>query len=320
MKLTIKNFTNSLNKNFLFENNPHVAVAVSGGPDSMCLVYLINEWNKTKKGKLIALLIDHKLREESSSECKQIKNYLMNLKINSKIFTISNTRLKKKTMAEARHNRYGKLINFCKKNNILHLFLGHHYDDNLETFLIRSVSGSNLEGLNSISYISNLNKINLIRPLLNNTKKQIVAFNKEKEIEYIIDPSNEHLKYTRVIIRNFLNKTKQIKLIKKDFDRIKNLIPPYKMMINEILIKILINIKKQKLSLSYGEFCKLDEELKEKIVEKIYTYFFGKNRNLRYSKVRSFLHEIERKKVNFYNISGLKVIKDTEFLTFSINK
>ena len=55
MTLTIKKFTNNLNKNFLFENNPHVAVAVSGGPDSMCLVYLINEWIKAKKGKLIFL-------------------------------------------------------------------------------------------------------------------------------------------------------------------------------------------------------------------------------------------------------------------------
>ncbi len=320
MTLTIKKFTNNLNKNFLFENNPHVAVAVSGGPDSMCLVYLINEWIKAKKGKLIALLIDHKLREESSYECKQIKNYLMHLQINSKIFTISNARLKKKTMAEARYNRYGQLINFCKKNKILHLFLGHHYDDNLETFLIRSVSGSNLEGLNSISYISDLNKINLIRPLLNNTKKQIIKFNKEKKIEYLKDPSNKNLKYTRVLIRNFLKQTKQIKLIKKDFNKIKNFIPPYKMMINEILIKILIKIKKQKLILSYSEFNKLDKILKEKIVEKIYTYFFGKNRSVRYSKIRSFLREIERKKVKFYNMSGLKVIKDTGFLTFSVNK
>ena len=50
-------------------------------------------------------------------------------------------------MAQARNNRFKGLINFCNKNNILHLFLGHHFDDNLETYLIRKINGSNLEGL-----------------------------------------------------------------------------------------------------------------------------------------------------------------------------
>ena len=130
MKFDKKNFFLYLNKNFLFENNPIIAVAVSGGPDSMALIYLMKEWIKSKKGKIVALLIDHKLRDESYIECKKTKNYLKTLSVNSKIIRISAKKIYKKNMHEARQNRYDKLIGFCKKQNILHLFLGHHFDDN----------------------------------------------------------------------------------------------------------------------------------------------------------------------------------------------
>ena len=56
MILNKKNFFLTLNNNFLFENKPHIAVAVSGGPDSMALAYLMKEWVSVKKGKLLAIL------------------------------------------------------------------------------------------------------------------------------------------------------------------------------------------------------------------------------------------------------------------------
>ena len=85
MKLDKKKIFSYLNKNFLFENNPIIAVAVSGGPDSMALIYLMKEWIRSKNGKIIALLVDHKLRVESYNECKQTQSYLKTLDVNSKI-------------------------------------------------------------------------------------------------------------------------------------------------------------------------------------------------------------------------------------------
>ena len=152
MKFNKKNFFLNLNNKLVFENNPIIAVAVSGGPDSMALIYLMKEWVKIKKGKVVALLIDHKLRVESYNECKKTQNYLKTLNINSKIIRVHVKKIFKKNMHEARENRYDKLINFCKSQNILHLFLGHHFDDNLETFLIRKVAGSNFEGLASMPF------------------------------------------------------------------------------------------------------------------------------------------------------------------------
>ena len=88
MKLNEKNFNNYLNTNFIFEKRPSVAVAVSGGPDSMLLSYLLNKWIKQYKGKIIALLINHGIRKESSEECNTTKKNLKKINIQSKIINV----------------------------------------------------------------------------------------------------------------------------------------------------------------------------------------------------------------------------------------
>ena len=320
MKLDKKKIFSYLNKNFLFENNPKIAVAVSGGPDSMALIYLMKEWIRSKKGKIIALLVDHKLRVESYNECKQTQSYLKTLNVNSKIIRVPAKKIYKKNMHEARQNRYDKLISFCKGQNILHLFLGHHFDDNLETFLIRKVAGSNFEGLASMPFSVIRNQVQLIRPLINCKKNQIVKFNKANNIKFIEDPSNFNEKYTRVVIRNFLLQTNHMNRIKKDFKIISSYIPLYKKMINEILLEILIKIKINKVIVSFKNFKNLDEVIKEKMIEKIFYYFQKKNKKLRYSKVKIFLNELNKNSLKSISISNIIAVKTQNTLDFSINK
>lgn len=320
MKFNKKKFFLYLNKNFFYENNPKIAVAVSGGPDSMALIYLMKEWINSKKGKIIALLIDHKLRAESYKECKKIKNYLKTLNVNSTIIRISNKKIYKKNMHEARQNRYDKLIGFCKNKSILHLFLGHQFDDNLETFLIRKVAGSNFEGLSSMPFSIIRNKVQLIRPLINYKKNLIIKFNMSNNIKYIDDPSNFNEQYTRVVIRNFLKQKNHMNIIKKDFKIISSYIPLYKQMINEILHRILIKINKNNLVISFKIFIKLDQVLKEKIIEKIFCYFQKKNKKLRYSKIKIYLNELNKKNLKSFSISNIIVVKSQNYIDFSINK
>ena len=114
MKITNQYFEKYLKDNYLFEKKPKIAVGVSGGPDSMCLLFLLRIWVKKKNGILTALIIDHQLRKESNLEAKYIQKYLTNQKIFSKIIKISKQKIKKKTMAEARNNRFKSLLNYCK--------------------------------------------------------------------------------------------------------------------------------------------------------------------------------------------------------------
>ena len=171
MNLNNKNFVKNLNHNFICEDSPNIAVAVSGGPDSMALIFLLQAWIKQKNGSITALIFDHKIRTESFTEAKIIKKYLNKININSVIIKAPKNKVLKFSMNEARNNRFNGLIKYCKSKKILHLFFGHHYDDNLETFLTRRVSGSNLEGLSCIDSFSIRNKISIIRPLLKFTKR-----------------------------------------------------------------------------------------------------------------------------------------------------
>ncbi len=320
MNLNKKNFFLNLNKNFLFESNPTIAVGVSGGPDSMALVFLLNIWVKSKKGNLVALIIDHKLREESNIESKKTKDYLNFLNIKSKIIRISEKKLNKRNMNEARINRYERLISYCIKQNILHLFLAHHFNDNIETFLIRKIAGSNIEGLSAMKLLSARKNIQIIRPFLNYTKKQIINFNISNKIKFIEDPSNIDEKYTRIKIRNFLTKTDRIQLIINDFIKINYYIPFYRLMINEILNQIIIKLNKNLITIALKDFNKLNISIKIKLVEKIYLFFHQNNKQLRNSKIIAFILKLNDYNLKYYNLSGMHIKKSKQFLDFSIIK
>ena len=86
MIITQSDFNKNLNKNFIFEKFPKIAVAVSGGPDSMALVFLLKSWSLKNNGSLIALIVDHQIRKDSNLEAKIIKKYLIKYEIESKIW------------------------------------------------------------------------------------------------------------------------------------------------------------------------------------------------------------------------------------------
>ena len=319
MKLTYKEFIKNIEKKYTFEKNPYVAVAVSGGPDSMSLLFLINAFIKYKKGKLMALIVDHRIRKNSKEEAKYIATYLDNNNINSQILTANKNNVIKKNMNEARNNRYNLLTDFCIKNNILHLFVAHHKDDNLETFLNRKIAGSDFYGLKSISDLSLYNKVLLIRPLLNLSKETLLDFNKKNKIQYINDPSNFNLDYTRPTIRNFLKKSDQktIKEINKDFERILFYSPYFIQMIFEILLKNIVKIDNKKIIVGLDNMKNLNEINSENIIRRIYQFLFNGSNAPRSKKNRILINEIKKLNFKYFNIRGMIVKKNDDFLTFS---
>ena len=154
-----KTFGKSLkNLNIVLEDKPTCAVAVSGGADSTALVFLLSNYLKNKNGSVIALIVDHMLRDDSYLEAKWVQDNLSKYNIKSKILTwdwkkqnnlshkISNSSYYKyitSVQEQARNNRYKLLENYCKQNNILHLFVGHHLNDNQETIYMQQARNIN---------------------------------------------------------------------------------------------------------------------------------------------------------------------------------
>lgn len=319
MKPTNKEFIKFIEKKYTFEKYPSVAVAVSGGPDSMSLLFLLNAFIKYKKGNLTALIVDHRIRKNSKEEAKYISAYLDKNNINFQILTVNKDNVSKKSMNEARNNRYNLLTDFCIKNNILHLFIAHHKDDNLETFLNRKIAGSDFYGLKSMSEFSLYNKVCIIRPLLNFSKETLLDYNKRNKIEYINDPSNFNLDYTRPTIRNFLKKSDQkiIKKINKDFENILFYAPYFIQMIFEILLKNIVDVDSKKIVVGHENMNNLNEITSENIIRRIYQYLFYQSKAPRSKKTRILITEMKKLNFNNFNIKGMIVKKNDDLLTFS---
>jgi tRNA(Ile)-lysidine synthase len=204
-KLNADVFSKTMQKLTIYPPNIKVAVAVSGGSDSLCLVILAKQWLDTINGELIAIIYDHKLRQESTKEALDVANILKSYNIKSVILSL-NTKISVSIQEQARNFRYLALKDYCFQNYIPYLLIGHHLDDQLETMIMRAKKGENIVGEAGMSAKIVDEKVIMLRPLLSFTKVQIQQFLIENNIQWINDPSNNNIKYNRVAIRQDLQK------------------------------------------------------------------------------------------------------------------
>ena len=189
-------------KNHVGKNS--LAVAVSGGADSLCLAYFSKLYTEEFKNKIYFFIVDHKLRTESAKESLKVQKILAKQRIKSKILTWTGKIPKKNIQSNAREIRYSLISKECYKNNIPFLVVGHHQDDQVENFLIRLFRGSGLYGLSSMSEKSNYKKnLTTIRPLLYFNKSELIYVTKKVFNSYISDPSNKNENFLRVRIRKY---------------------------------------------------------------------------------------------------------------------
>ena len=201
-----KNITNNIEEVFTdFFIKKQIAVAISGGCDSMALTFVLNDFCKENKIKIQALTIDHGVRKNSKNEAKKVGELLKKLDISHKILTIPQKQIPHKNIeANLREIRYGILTNFCKENHIEFLFVGHHVGDIAENFLIRLFRGSGLDGLSPMQKISEINGVKIIRPFLEISKDELKNYLIEKNISWFEDETNDDEKFLRNKIRKFL--------------------------------------------------------------------------------------------------------------------
>lgn len=187
-----------------FESSPIVAVAVSGGSDSLALIHLADEWAKERGGRAIAITVDHGLRTASLTEAETVHEWLKNVDIEHHILHWQGIKPESNIQAEARIARYGLLSDWCNQNAILHCLIAHHQDDQAETFLLRLQRGSGVDGLAAMPLVTHYLGVRIIRPLLDLSKTDLQHFLTAKGLRWIEDPSNSNPHYVRSHIRQFL--------------------------------------------------------------------------------------------------------------------
>ncbi len=184
-----------------FEPQPTVAVAVSGGADSMALLRLMHAWVQPHGGKAIALTVDHGLRAAAKGEARQVRAWCKTLGIEHHILMWTGDKPTNRVLEIARTARYDLLQNWCRKQHILHLAVAHHADDQLETLLLRFSKGSGVNGLIGMQTTSFLPHVQLLRPLLSFSKQQCVATCAALQQPWLEDPSNHNSDYARPRLR-----------------------------------------------------------------------------------------------------------------------
>ena len=238
----------------------NLAVAVSGGADSLALAYLTKCYSIKYKLKVSYFIVDHKLRKESSLEAKTVKNILNKIGVQCKILKWNGKKPSKKIQATARDKIYSLLADKCKKNNIKYLLLGHHSNDLFENFLIRLVRGSGLNGL--ISFNKNTKykdeNLNILRPLLDLEKKDLLYISKKVFNFFVKDPSNINKDYKRTRIRNLLQKLEKegldIKKLKLTINNLKSSDESIKFYVDRNLKKNSIFLKKKNIYILNYDF------------------------------------------------------------------
>jgi tRNA(Ile)-lysidine synthase len=181
-----------------------LALAVSGGPDSVALMHLAARWRAglARGPRLSVLTVDHGIRPESRAEAEFVARLAAELGLPHVVLTWEAQDAKAGRLQErARTARYDLMADYCHANDIPALVTAHTLDDQAETFLMRLKRGSGLDGLAAIPEQGEWSGIAVLRPLLDTPKARLVATLVAGGVEYVSDPSNLDRRFERARMR-----------------------------------------------------------------------------------------------------------------------
>ena len=205
-----------MKKNFIPSGFKKIALAVSGGSDSMALTILAKQWAKKNNIDIIAFTIDHKLRTGSAMEAKFVENYMNKNNIFHKTLIWEGKKPKTGIQQKARTERYKLLVDAINEHGTNYVLLGHHKDDEIETFIMRLEKKSGLGGLSCMApkniLLTDSGPINILRPFLEYDKNHLIHLCNEYKTQWVEDPSNKNIIFKRAKIRSLDNNS-----IKNDF-------------------------------------------------------------------------------------------------------
>lgn len=173
-----------------------IVVGVSGGPDSMALLYILNEFKNKIDLNIICAHVNHNKRKESEQEKIDLENYCKKNNITFEYIKVTNWG-DDNFHNEARSVRYNFFEELVYNYGAKYLMTAHQGDDLIETILMRIVRGSTLKGYSGFSRIVDKGDYKIIRPLITVTKDEILKFDEKNGIQYAIDESNNEDHYTR---------------------------------------------------------------------------------------------------------------------------
>lgn len=185
-----------------------LCLGVSGGPDSLALLFLFNDWRTRSgwSGDATVLTVDHGLRAESAAEAEHVSGLCAGLNLPHHTLVWHGPKPTSNLQAEARTARYALMASWMQSSGIDSLLLAHHKDDQIETFFDRLTRGSGVYGLGGMSRRQRNGPfgLHLRRPFLEISRKRLVAELVDRGVRWCDDPSNLDHGYKRVRLRKLV--------------------------------------------------------------------------------------------------------------------
>jgi tRNA(Ile)-lysidine synthase len=189
----------------LGEKRPDLAIALSGGGDSLALAALLADWARGQDVRILALTVDHGLRPGSREEAERAAEAAADLGLECRLLSWRpEGDLRRGLQAKARTARYRLLADACREAGIEQLCLAHNLEDQAETFLLRLEGQSDLPGLACMAARSRRGELELLRPLLGFSRAELRAWLERRGLSWSDDPSNEDSRFSRVRLRSLL--------------------------------------------------------------------------------------------------------------------
>ncbi|MFH1062416.1 MAG: tRNA lysidine(34) synthetase TilS [Candidatus Omnitrophota bacterium] len=204
--MIIKKIKSAIERNKLLDRGEPVLVCVSGGPDSVFLLYVLAKINHEYKLKISVAHLNHCLRgSESDADEAFVAKLALSLGLpffRARVEVSKLAKSKKMSIEQAaRFARYNFFTNLCKAQKIKKIVLAHTKDDQVETILMRMLRGTGIKGLGGMKLLTEFEDILLVRPLLNIEKRQMLAYLKKNKIKSHMDLSNLEKNYFRNKVR-----------------------------------------------------------------------------------------------------------------------
>jgi tRNA(Ile)-lysidine synthase len=189
-----------------WKNASALVLAVSGGPDSIALMWLAARWRKalSRGPHLLAVTIDHGLRREAAREARDVKRLARTLGLAHRTMRWTGAKPKSGVPAAARAARYRLLASAARDSGASHILTAHTRDDQAETLLMRLLRGSGIGGLAAMARQSEREGVFIARPFLNISKSQLMATLEAAGIGYADDPTNRDTSFTRPRLRKVI--------------------------------------------------------------------------------------------------------------------
>ena len=197
------NVLDFIKKNNMIKPGDIVGVACSGGRDSICLLHYLNSVKEELDCEVVAVNVDHGIREGSALDTQFVMDFCKEHKIRAYKFkgeALKVAKEEKLTLEQAaRKVRYGVFETVIKKGLVDKIALAHHMNDQVETILLNIVRGA---GLNGVKGMDPVRDDVYIRPFLETPREEIMSYIDENSLEYVDDETNRDNTYSRNYIRN----------------------------------------------------------------------------------------------------------------------